>query len=88
MDCPDRRANIIKNKVRHLSDHPGTDRIGNCYLDDVAPFEFVDKGHKGLFVIVGGAHSARGLKHGCRAHICALQVYSSNSAPPVCSNAI
>ena len=40
-----------------------SDYIGDANPEDIAALEFVKKGHNGLFVIVGGVHSARGLEH-------------------------
>ena len=48
--------------------------------------EFVDKGHNGLLVAVGGDRSARDSKHGLIQAI--ILVFAQIYAHPMCANAI
>ena len=69
-----------------LDQQPGRNSVDGRYPDDVAALEFVDEGHNGLFVAIGGVHSARGSKHGLIQAI--ILVFAQIPAHSMCANAI
>ena len=68
---PAKRSAITIGKLQNrkrcgcdLDQQPSRDAVGDRYPDDVAAFEFFDKGHNGPFVINGRIRSARYPQHG------------------------